>query len=279
MSMTNVKSAWVNGDLYFYDKDGNEILHIDGTNRKFVVPTGATIEVPGSVLAAADIALAEGLVLVGDAGGAAAAVAISSAHALAAVPPRATSQRPSWTARNRMSAGRSSRCSAPPPSTTMDNFADRLAANGALTHVAGSIVNADLSPTAAIAASKLANYADLAALVGAGLADSFSYIKTDNGIKTLMPAHATKDRGVLVVVHVDEIFADGDTTQLILKIGEADTDTKAFATAVFTNAAAGAYFVTGFKNLATKAIIATLVAAAGTGTGGVSITVFALPNS
>jgi len=38
MSATNVKSQWVNGDLYFYDKAGNEIIHIDGTNTLFVLP-------------------------------------------------------------------------------------------------------------------------------------------------------------------------------------------------------------------------------------------------
>jgi hypothetical protein len=38
-------------------------------------------------------------------------------------------------------------------------------------------------------------------------------------------------------------------------------------------------FVTGFLNTANKAIIATLTAAAGTGTGAASVTILALPNS
>jgi hypothetical protein len=43
MAHTNVKSEWVDGDLYFYDKDGSEICHFDGTNRKFVVPSGSAL--------------------------------------------------------------------------------------------------------------------------------------------------------------------------------------------------------------------------------------------
>mgnify|MGYP001614827274 FL=1 len=34
MPATNVKTKWVDGDLYFYDKEGNEILNLDGTNRQ-----------------------------------------------------------------------------------------------------------------------------------------------------------------------------------------------------------------------------------------------------
>ena len=45
MPLANVKSRWSGGDLYFYDKSGNEILHIDGSNRKLVVPSGSAFDV------------------------------------------------------------------------------------------------------------------------------------------------------------------------------------------------------------------------------------------
>jgi len=43
MAHSNVKSEWVGGDLYFYDKSGNEIFHIDGTNRALVDGSGNPI--------------------------------------------------------------------------------------------------------------------------------------------------------------------------------------------------------------------------------------------
>jgi hypothetical protein len=47
MSLTNVKSKWIDGDLYFYDKASNEILHFDGVNRELVIPTGSALIVGG----------------------------------------------------------------------------------------------------------------------------------------------------------------------------------------------------------------------------------------
>jgi hypothetical protein len=132
---------------------------------------------------------------------------------------------------------------------------------------------------ATIPASSLVNGAGIAVMVTAGLGNSGSYVKTDTGTKTLVAANATKDRGVLVVVTITETFATGDTSQLILKIGETNTIEKCAASAVFTNAAAGSVFCFGFINTSTKAIIATLTASAGTGTGAFSYVVLALPNS
>jgi len=116
-----------------------------------------------------------------------------------------------------------------------------------------------------------------------GLGSSNSYVNTDVGVKTLLAAHATKDRGALVVVTIDEAFADGGGAQPTVKIGEADTDDKVIGTAAFAAAVvglvAGDQLVFGFTNLSTKAIIATLVAAGGAGTGGFSVLVLALPNT
>ena len=80
---TNVKVEWVDGNLVLYDKSKNIILTVDGTNRKLTFPSGsefelqsgATADIADILLAAADVALAEGSVLVGNAAGAAAALA------------------------------------------------------------------------------------------------------------------------------------------------------------------------------------------------------------
>lgn len=74
MPVANVKSEWVDGNLVFYDKSRNIICTFDGTNRAVTFPSGSTINLPDEVLAAADIALAEGSILVGNAGGAAEAL-------------------------------------------------------------------------------------------------------------------------------------------------------------------------------------------------------------
>ncbi len=142
-----------------------------------------------------------------------------------------------------------------------------------------AIADGDVAAGAAIAASKLAAGGGVAALLGAGLGGSATYVKTDTGTKTLVAAHATKDRAVIVEVHIEQTFADGDTSQLILKVGETDTVEKFFASAVFTGATAGSIFIIGAVNTATKAIIATLTAAAGTGTGSATVTIIAMPTT
>lgn len=42
--VTNVATAWVDGNLVFYDASGNIILTIDGTNRKLTLPSGSTLD-------------------------------------------------------------------------------------------------------------------------------------------------------------------------------------------------------------------------------------------
>lgn len=53
MPVTNVKTRWVGGDLYFYDKARLEIMRIDGTNRKVLVAQGATLGAARAVTLAA----------------------------------------------------------------------------------------------------------------------------------------------------------------------------------------------------------------------------------
>jgi hypothetical protein len=55
--VTNVSSAWVDGDLVYYDKDKNIIFTIDGTNRKVTYPSGAVLDVDAArtILALGDV--------------------------------------------------------------------------------------------------------------------------------------------------------------------------------------------------------------------------------
>lgn len=81
MSVTNVSSKWVSGNLVFYDKSGNVICTYDGTNRKVSFPSGSTLESLGTLtvadttLSPNDLALAQGSVLIGDSAGKAVALA------------------------------------------------------------------------------------------------------------------------------------------------------------------------------------------------------------
>lgn len=74
MPVTKVKTKWVSGNLVFYDVSGDEIFTIDGANRKMSFPSGSSIDLPDEVLQAADIALVQGSILLGNAAGAAAAL-------------------------------------------------------------------------------------------------------------------------------------------------------------------------------------------------------------
>lgn len=74
MPVTNVKTKWVSGNLVFYDKSNNIIFTIDGTNRNMTFPAGSSLALADEILQAADIALAEGNILLGNAAGAAAAL-------------------------------------------------------------------------------------------------------------------------------------------------------------------------------------------------------------
>lgn len=186
MPTTNVTSAWVSGNLVFYDKDGNAICTYDGTNRKISFPAGSTLEVIGT-------------------------------------------------------------------STV---------------------------PDASITAAKLVGGAGVAAALAAGLGGSATIVKTETGAKTIVAAHATKDRACIVIATVTEAFATGTGTRTLVTVGEADTPAKMWANTVFPNGLAlGTVLVGAFTNAATKAITITSTAAVGNGTGGVAVTVLAIPTT
>jgi hypothetical protein len=64
-------------DIYLYDASGNEVFRFDCTHRKLIVPSGTSMEflagasasIPDASLEAADLALANGKILIGDAAG------------------------------------------------------------------------------------------------------------------------------------------------------------------------------------------------------------------
>lgn len=141
------------------------------------------------------------------------------------------------------------------------------------------IVSVAVSGHATLAANgalTLSNSGGVASLIAGGLGASAAYIKTTNGVQTLLAADAAA-RVVLLVVRVDEVFATGDTSQTTFKFGETDTDDKYAATTLLTDAADGAVKVLAGTLTANKALLVTAVAAAGTGTGGVSVTAIILP--
>ena len=132
----------------------------------------------------------------------------------------------------------------------------------------------------AVTGAKWAAGAGVAAVLAAGLGGSDAIIKSETATHTLVAAHATKDRAVLVVATVTEAFATGDTSRTIITVGEADTPDKMWAATTFPNGLAiNTVLVGAFTNTSTKAITATSTAAAGTGTGGVAITVIAIPTT
>ena len=149
---------------------------------------------------------------------------------------------------------------------------------GGVTAIGANKVLTAMIADANVTNAKLANGAGLGAIVTAGLGNSVSYTKATDGTQTILADNATKDRGVLVVAVVDEVFADGDGVQTA-RIGYEDTIDKCFDHTVLASASAGAVFCKGFLNTAGKDIIATVSKATGTGTGGASFAVLALPNS
>lgn len=131
----------------------------------------------------------------------------------------------------------------------------------------------------AIPASVMANGAAIAALLSAGLGASATYSKTTSGAQTLLAADASKDRACLIAVVVTEAFADAGGTQPTFTIGETAAATKFAVTGDFAGKAAGTVLLFAGKNLATKNILVTGVAAVGAGTGAIAVTVLALPTT
>jgi hypothetical protein len=109
-------------------------------------------------------------------------------------------------------------------------------------------------------------------------ASTQAYIRTDSGTKTLLAANATIDRIVLIVVRITTAFAVGDGAKPTVIFGETSSTSKFAAVSVIVTAAAEQIFVFTGTLSATKACLATLVAATGTtSTGAYTVQAFAFP--
>ncbi len=208
------------GLIEIVDANGNTLLTIDGPNQKISLPAGITV----AGLTVPEIALANHKILIGDANGAAAAMAVT-----------------------------------------------------------GDVTISDAGVTAIGAAkvttAMLANGAGVAALITAGLGGTTSVAKTVTATATIVAAHATKDRAVIIAVTVDETFANVGGLQTTFTIGEEATLNKFMLITALVNATAGTVLLFGGTNTATKAIQVTSVARTVTGTGGISIAVLAIPTT
>lgn len=316
MSVANVSSKWVSGNLVFYDKSGNIICTYDGTNRKVSFPSGSTLESLGTTtiadatLSPNDLALAEGSVLVGDAAGKSVALAgkadgailIGNGTTMAAkttsgdakiandgsitIQAKAVESTMIALAAGTVAVGTKTSGDV----TALDTSAEGaiVIGQGAGETCAAAALSGDVTMTkggvTAIGSGKvtnamLANGAGVGALLTAGLGGAVSVTKTDAATTTIVAANATKDRACLVLVTVDETYAIGTGTLPTVKIGEDDTVEKCMAGTVLDTEAAGTVLAFAFTNTATKKIIATSTAAVGDATGGCSITVLAIPTT
>lgn len=271
MPVTKVKTSWESGNLNFLDDSGNIICTLDSDNRKmsfpsgstFEIGTGATVAMLDGALAAADVALAEGNILVGNASGQAVALNAKTT--------------------TNILVGNGTTLTSVPLSgdVTMANTGAVTIANNAVT---AAKINADAITTAKIldgnvTPAKLSAGAGVAALLTAGLGGSVSVTKTSAATTTVVAANATKDRACLVLVTVDETYAIGTGTLPTVEIGEDDTIDKCMAHTFLDTEAAGTVLAFAFTNLATKKIIVTTTAAVGNATGGCSVTVLAIPTT
>ena len=165
---------------------------------------------------------------------------------------------------------------------TMTNTGAVTIANNAITAVK---INADAVTTSkiqdgAVTGAKWAAGAGVAAVLAAGLGGSLAITKvTAPADNVIVAAHPTKERACLVVATVTEAFAGaGDRT--LITVGEVGALTKMWANTVFPSGLAiNTVLVGAFTNTANTAITVSNVAAVAAGTGGVAITVIAIPTT
>jgi len=259
-----------------YKKDGgNELVVADGgtltieSGGTLTAESGATMSLPDISLEVGDLALASAKIVVGNAQGVAAAVALSGDATID-------------------NAGALTIGTGAVEDSMIEALADGeiiigvdgTAANNAKVTVTGDVVIANdgtaTIQAGAVESSMLANGAGLAALIAAGLGASAAYDNTTSGAQTLL-ASDVSGRVALIVVVVDESFADGDGGQSEFTVGETDTADKFAASTVFADATAGDIFVLAGTLTAAKALLVTGTAATGTGTGGISVSALVLP--
>ena len=259
-----------------YRKQGGEELVVadGGTIRvesggTLVLESGSTATLADEILAAADIALADGKILVGNASGAGEARTPTGDVTITNSGVTAIGAKKVVAAMTAIADGKVLIGGAGGAGAEQTLTGDVTVSNAGVTAIgSGKVTNA-----------MLANGAGVGALLTAGLGGSLSVTKTSAATDTIVAAHGTKDRAVIVLVIVDETYDIGTGTLPTVKIGEDDTIEKAMAGTVLDTEAAGTVLAFAFTNLATKKIIVTTTAAVGDATGGCSITVLAIPTT
>lgn len=291
--LLNITTAGVDGNWVVYDASKNIIATFDAANRKLSLPSGSTLEVLGTAtivdgaLAAGDMALTTGSILLGTAGKAAALDAKGDGKIL--IGNGTTAAMKSVSGDATLANTGELTIGAKKVTAGMTAIADGkiliggAGGAGAEQTLIGDVTVSNAGVTA-IGAGKvtnamLANGAGVGALLTAGLGGSLSVTKTSAATETIVAANATKDRAVIVLVIVDETYDIGTGTLPTVKIGEDDTIEKAMAATVLDTEAAGTVLAFAFTNTATKKIIATTTAAVGDATGGCSIIALAIPTT
>jgi hypothetical protein len=322
MPVTKVTSGWVGGDLYFYDVNGDEIFHVDGTNRALVIHASAGLTAPLEV-DATDIAagavtygkitLPAGNALVGTKTTGIASLCDQSAAGAIVVGQGAGETPLAKTLSSDVTMASSGAVTIAAKAVTAGKMA---AAAGTIlvgTKTSGDVTALDASAAGAVAIGQgagetmaahtltgdvtmssggvtaigatkvtnamLANGAGVGAIVTAGLGNSASYIKTKNDTTDLLAAGA-KAQAVIGLVVVDEIFADAGGNQPTFSVGEeGGTVDKFFLASALTNKAAGTVLAFAGTQTIAKKVQVTGVKAVGAGTGGISVTILAIPTS
>lgn len=129
-----------------------------------------------------------------------------------------------------------------------------------------------------VTSAMLANGAGIAAAVAAGLGASAAYIKTNDGPYTLK-ASTGADRAVLLMIAVDETFADVGGTQTTFIIGETGTTNKFLLVGDLVGATAGTVIFRAGILTSGANLLVTAGARTVTGTGGISVTALLLPTA
>lgn len=296
---------------------GDETVIASG--GKLIVESGGTIEVESGglltiadgAIAAADVALAEGNVLVGNSAGKGVALSaktdanillgdgttlasVAMSGHVKIVKSGATTIQAKAVANTMIAAAAGTVLVGTKTSgdvTTLDNSAAGaiVIGQGAGETCIAAALTGDITMTkaglTAIGAGKVtsAMWSDgsgVAAVLTAGLGGSAAVVKTDTATKTVVAADGAKARAVLVIATVTEAFATNTGTRTLVKVGETDTLDLLWGNTAFPNAMAINTVITGaFTNTSTKAITLNAVAAVGDGTGGVAVVAVAIPTT
>lgn len=273
---------------------GDELVVAEGgvitveSGGSIAVESGGSITLPDQNIQVADLALADGKLIIGSAAGAGAAKTPSgdvtmNREGVTVIGAKKVTAAMIAAAAGTVLVGTKTSGDV----TALDTSAAGAVAigQGAGETLAAHALSGDVTMAATgvvtigagrITAAMLANGAGLAALIAAGLGASAAYPKTTNGVQTPLAGDAAA-RIVLIVAVVTEVFADAGGNQPVFAIGETDTATKFTNGAAFVDAALNSVKVFAGTLTATKALIVTATQAVGAGTGAISFTVLVLP--